>query len=103
MGWTEDVEDQLFDELMGRFWALQLGVPSPACESVAHYRAVARLSLERLRCGQLSADAIVGALFPLLSPGAGDAWWTTPLGQLVAAGLQRARGTTQPVAISTAA
>ena len=90
-GESDAAAEQLYDELMARTWALHGVVQSVVTDvwrtDVSARLAAAALSHVRaLRERSVHADVLRALLWPVGSPpGVGDAWWATPLGQLMSA------------------
>ena len=92
-GGSDAAAEQLYDELMARTWALH-GVLQSVTTDVCAVRCVDTVGrrsaqLTSVTCEEASSTPVrsmrccglVGSC-----PGVGDAWWATPLGQLLSAG-----------------
>ena len=88
-GESDAAAEQLYDELMARTWALH-GVIQSVMTDVsrtdvsARLAAAALLYVRALRGRSIHVGALCALLWPGGSrPGVGDAWWATPLGQIM--------------------
>ena len=90
-GESDAAAEQLYDELMARTWALHGVMPSVMTDVArtdvsARLAAAALLHVRALRGRSAHAGALRALLWPVgARPGVGDAWWATPLGQLMSA------------------
>ena len=90
-GESDAAAEQLYDELMARTWALH-GVVQSVVSDVSRPDVSARLAaaalnhVRALRGRSVHAGVLGALLWPVgPPPGVGDAWWATPLGQLMLA------------------
>ena len=85
---TDAAAEQLYDELLSRTWALHQLAGFPVAdiarpETTRHLAAIAATAVNTLR-SEGDPRAITALLWPNNAPpGRSDAWWRTPLGELL--------------------